>query len=106
MTPADPAATGDTARGATAATGDTASAAQTVTADDLTTACDRELVGMLSAEELQAWARETAARDDVRLDPPDVLAAALAQIGACPPGELRDVVRRWMSVLHPPRCGG
>lgn len=82
------------------------SRATVVTGDDLTTACDRELVGMMSSEELQGWARETAARDDVRFEPADVLEPALAEIGGCEPGELRAVVRRWMVVLHPPRCGG
>ena len=77
----------------------------TVTVDDLTTACDRELVGMMSMAELQDWARESAASDAVRLEPDDILRPALAEIGSCEPDQLREVVRRWMAVLHPPRCG-
>lgn len=80
----------------------------TVTGDDFTGACDRELVGLTSTEELQEWARESAAaaeRGELQLDPDDVLRPALTELGSCEPGEVREVVRKWMPILHPPRCG-
>ncbi len=80
----------------------------TVTGNDLTTACDRYVVGMLPAADLVAWAATLSDRADVVPDPPQahIIVPALRAIGGATAQDLPDVVREWMVALHPPRCGG